>query len=63
MLKIKQVALMTSLAPASIRRMYAKGTFPAPMKLSVGRYAWRESDVQGWLDKLEAVTNGNEIQP
>ena len=63
MLKIKQVALMTSLAPASIRRMYAKGTFPAPMKLSVGLYAWRESDVQGWLDKLEAVTNGNEIQP
>lgn len=57
MLKIKQVSEMTSLAPASIRRMYQAGTFPKPMKLSVGRYAWRESDVQGWLDKLEAVTN------
>ena len=63
MLKIKQVALMTSLSPASIRRKYRAGTFPAPLRLSERRYGWRESDVQGWLDKLETVTNGNESKP
>ncbi|MEN9503052.1 MAG: hypothetical protein RI964_2337 [Pseudomonadota bacterium] len=63
MLKIKQVSEMTSLAPASIRRMYQAGTFPAPLKLSERRYGWRESDVQGWLDKLEVVTDGNESKP
>lgn len=63
MLPIKKVSEMTTLAPASIRRKYRAGTFPAPLKLSERRYAWRESDVQGWLDKLEAVTNGNESKP
>lgn len=58
MLKIKQVSEMTSLAPASIRRMYQAGTFPAPLKLSERRYGWRESDVESWLSQLEAVKDG-----
>ena len=57
MLKIKQVSEMTSLAPASIRRMYQAGKFPKPMQLSVGRYAWHDSDVKEWIDKLEVVKN------
>ncbi|MEN9503233.1 MAG: hypothetical protein RI964_2518 [Pseudomonadota bacterium] len=57
MLPIKKVSEMTTLAPASIRRKYRAGTFPAPLKLSERRYAWREDDVKSWLSQLETVTN------
>lgn len=62
-LSVRQVSTRTSLSAASLRRKYLKGEFPRPLKLSVRRYGWRESDVKAWLDQLEAVTDGNESQP
>jgi prophage regulatory protein len=45
---IKYVSGKKNLSKASIYRMVAAGTFPAPVKLSPGRVGWRDSDLERW---------------
>jgi prophage regulatory protein len=33
-----------------LRRLTKAGKFPAPFQLSVGRIAWREADVDQWIE-------------
>lgn len=35
-----------------LRRLVKKGTFPAPVRPSEGRIAWRSCDIHEWLAKL-----------
>ena len=34
-----------------LRRLWESGRFPKPIKLSARRLAWRESDIDAWIDE------------
>jgi prophage regulatory protein len=38
-----------SLSEATIWRLRKKFLFPEPVRLSPGRVAWKESDIENWL--------------
>lgn len=42
---------MTTLSASLIDRMVIDLTFPPPVKVSRGRVAWVEAEVQGWMKK------------
>ena len=44
-----QVIEITSLSHTTIWRMMKNGTFPKSVKASMGRVAWRKSDIDNWL--------------
>ena len=39
----------TSLSRSCIYALIAEGKFPAPVQLTARRVAWRESEVEGWI--------------
>ena len=47
-LKLPEVVTETSLSRATIYRMIAAGTFPAPIRVSPHRVAWPESTITEW---------------
>jgi prophage regulatory protein len=49
------VAELTSLHRASIYRKVAAGQFPAPIRISERRIAFKESEVRGWMEDREKV--------
>ena len=49
LLKLIQVHDRTTLSPAAIWRKVKAGTFPAPVKLTNGRVAWYEHEVNAWI--------------
>ncbi|WP_341849220.1 helix-turn-helix transcriptional regulator [Chelonobacter oris] len=44
-----RVIEITSLSHTTIWRMMKNGTFPKSVKASMGRVAWRKSDIDNWL--------------
>ena len=44
-----KVIEVTSLSNTTIWRMIKKGIFPKSVKASMGRVAWRKSDIDNWL--------------
>ena len=46
-----KVIEVTTLSHTTIWRMMKKGTFPKSVKASMGRVAWRKSDIDNWLDE------------
>lgn len=46
-----QVIEITTLSHTTIWRMMKKGIFPKSVKASMGRVAWRKSDIDNWLDE------------
>ena len=46
----------TSLSRSCIYAMIAEGKFPAPVQLTARRVAWRESDVEGWIQARTVTT-------
>ena len=46
--RIKSVCHRYSISPATVWRKSKDGTFPKPIKLSVGITAWRNSDLLEW---------------
>ena len=52
LLKRPEVEAITGLSRASIYARMAKGDFPRPMRLGPRAVAWRDSDVQEWIDSL-----------
>jgi len=60
--RMKQLVSILPISRASIWRMVRQGTFPAPIKLSVGITAWRTVDIEEWLNKcgmLSKSANSN----
>ncbi len=43
---------LTSLSEPTIRRMVSRGEFPAPVKVSRNRIAWREPQISAWMASL-----------
>ena len=52
LLRRPEVEAITGLSRAGIYAKMAKGDFPRPMRLGPRAVAWRESDVQEWIDCL-----------
>lgn len=50
-----RVAELTSLHRASIYRKVATGDFPAPIRVSERRIAFKESEVRAWMASREKV--------
>lgn len=48
-----KVAELTSLHRTSIYRKVAAGLFPAPVRISTRRIAFKETEVRAWMDGLE----------
>jgi predicted DNA-binding transcriptional regulator AlpA len=42
-----------------LARMIGEGTFPKPVRLSARRIAWREEDVDRWIEQREVITSSN----
>ncbi|MBW2187062.1 MAG: AlpA family phage regulatory protein [Deltaproteobacteria bacterium] len=53
-LRIKQLLEIVPLGKSTVWKLVAEGKFPQPIKLSERCTAWRESDIQQWMDKLSA---------
>lgn len=50
LLGVKTVVQKTSLSASTIRRLEMRGQFPERRRISVGRVAWLESEVDQWLE-------------
>ena len=44
----------TGLSKTQCYRLIERGEFPAPIKLGARAVAWRESEVQAWIDSRAA---------
>ncbi len=56
LLPLKEVKNRTSLSEPTIRRMIEAAKFPRPVKLSSNRIAWREPDVNAFINsRVEAA--------
>lgn len=55
LLNIAQVCKLTSLSKSSVYRLEEKGMFPQRVRLSVGRVAWRNEDIQQWITQSRTV--------
>lgn len=50
MLRLPQVIQLTGLGRDSIYRLGSAGHFPRPRKLSERASAWREDEIQKWIE-------------
>ncbi len=57
-LQLKTVKQRCTLSSSTIYRLIKQGTFPAPIRLSPGRVAWREADVSAWERNPSQVAAG-----
>ena len=66
LLRLPEVATMTSLGKSTINLWVAQGKFPAPTSLSVTIKVWRLEDIEQWIDKAfskDLSCPGNECNP
>lgn len=57
---LNQVKELSGLSRSTIYREVEAGTFPAPIKLSERRIAWRNADLIAWVEGLEAANLSQE---
>lgn len=56
LLALGAVLERTSLSEPTIRRLIDRAAFPRPVKISPNRVAWREPDVNAWINsRVEAA--------
>ena len=53
LMRSREVQVILGLPKSSLHNMARTGRFPAPVKLGARAVAWREEDVQAWMDNLE----------
>jgi len=53
LIRSKEVQAITGLPKSSLHNMARAGSFPAPLKLGARAVAWRESDVDEWIARLQ----------
>jgi prophage regulatory protein len=54
MLRMRDVARITSMSPSNIKRRVRAGGFPKPTKISARRIGWPAHKVKAWLADREA---------
>lgn len=52
LLRGPEVLYKTGLSQSEKYRRIAAGTFPKPLKLGARAVAWRESEIQRWIEEL-----------
>jgi len=55
-LTIDDVARSLGLSVSTIRRMWAAGDIPAPIRFGRRNIRWMKSDLESWAKKLEPAT-------
>jgi prophage regulatory protein len=61
LLAIELVLNESGLSKSTIYRDVKAGNFPAPVKLSARRVAWKSEDVQAWIDSRPPVSTDGEV--
>lgn len=59
LLRIDEVAALTTLSKSCINLWVAQGRFPRPSSLSKTLKVWRLRDVRAWSDSLFSDVGGN----
>ena len=54
LLRPRDVAARIGLSKVTIYRLERAGQFPKSIQLSRGAIAWRETDIEQWIDQREA---------
>jgi prophage regulatory protein len=49
----KAVLAVTGLSNSTLYHFVSRGTFPVPLKLGKRTVAWKESEVQEWMDSRQ----------
>lgn len=52
--QLSAVVKLVTLSKCTIYRLIKAGNFPKPIKISPGRVAWRESDLEEWEARQQA---------
>lgn len=60
LLRRADVEARTGLSRSTIYAWMEKGSFPKPMKLGARLVAWRETDIDAWV---EGKSEAGEVQP
>ena len=55
LLKWSQVIELTGLSKSTIKRRIRTGTFPLPLDLGGNCRAWKNIDIERWVNQLEKV--------
>lgn len=55
LLRLRDVVAKVGMGSSTIYRKMAAGHFPSPVKLGPASVRWRESEVQRWIDGLQAA--------
>jgi len=50
LIRMSEVVELTGLAKSTIYLMVSKGSFPSPLKIGERSVAWRETDLDVWLE-------------
>lgn len=56
LLRLPQVKITSGLSRSSIYQNIKNGDFPTPIKIGKRAVAWRESDIQKWLNSRPLVS-------
>lgn len=51
----KEVSRLTVLSRSTLYRFIREGTFPAPVQLGARRIAWRQDEVNAWIESRPAT--------
>jgi len=58
LLRLPEVLQITALSRSGLYALLGKGEFPQPIKLGERINAWRDDDLQDWMDSRAAVSRG-----
>ena len=59
LLRIGEVLEITGLSKSVLYEMVNRGDFPRPLRIGLRAVAWRQEDIQHWLDSLPPATGEN----
>jgi prophage regulatory protein len=57
LLRRRAVAERVGLSAVTIWRLQRTGQFPKSIQISPGAVAWRETDIERWIEEREAATS------
>lgn len=61
-LKLPEVLEVTGLSKSTLYRLIKSGDFPKPVRLTSQRVGWLASQVQAWMESLQAVDLFEEVR-
>ncbi len=57
-LRLPQVIQLVGLSRSSIYLLIQRGLFPKPVQLSLRAVAWRQADIEAWLESRAIAGSG-----